>query len=101
MLVVKHLDWSANDSLMTFMNKDTNAGLMCLDKYAGGGKQFTPYMWATAFDPEDDSYRDDLFNILKNKATDCYLYEQVDDFPARIYSLQSFGWKRISEDPRD
>ena len=89
-LIAKHLDWTIDDLLLCF----PPAYFYRIDKFVGG---FPNDIWAAVSDMLDDSYREVLFNILRRKATDCYLYEQIDDFPATIYKLEDYGWKKITE----
>jgi hypothetical protein len=87
-ITAKHLDWTVNDLLLCFPQIPFHR----IDKYIGG---FQDDLWAAVSDMLDDRYRDDLFQILRRKATDCYLYEQIEDFPATIYRLEDLGWKAI------
>jgi hypothetical protein len=101
-IMARHFDWTLDDQLINFTHEREGealpVGFKRVDKFAGGGKVYEAELWAAAVNFLNDRYRDDLFIILKGKATDCYLYEQCEDYPARIFHLESFGWKRISED---
>ena len=91
-ILAKHIDPDVNDSLHIF----NDAGFRQIDRHAGGGKVYHAYIWAMAADWLSPAYRDDLFNLLKGQAEDCYLYEQSEDCGAKIFYLDTWGWNQIN-----
>jgi len=95
-ILAKYLDPEVNDALLNFTSGEDCAGFRQVDRHAGGGKIYKAYIWSTAVDWLNVAYRDDLYMILKGLADDCYLYEQSEDTPARIFYLDTWGWKQIN-----
>lgn len=98
-LLAKYLDWTVNDKLLNMIHVVDDevrpVGFRQIDRHSGGNKIYSAHVWSTAVDWLDSRYRDDLFNILKGNADDCYLYEQTEDQIARIYYLDTWGWVHI------
>src|SRR5262245_10500966 len=101
-LLMKHCDWSINDKLLTMTYEDDGedrlVGFRRVEDHAGGKCIYVGYIWVTAADYLPETYKDQLFNVLKGNADDVYLYEQAEDNIARIYYMDTFGWKHLPID---
>jgi len=101
LFIARELDWTANDLLLNFTHEKNGeaapVGFREISKHTGGNSQFRPHIWAAAVNWLNPNYRERLFDVLKGKAFDVYLYEQAEDMEALMYTMEPWGWKCINE----